>query len=63
MFTKHLQPLQALVMVATQGDQSLIAGQSNRWRGSIICLIGLKGIERIKTFLSGQLTRQKIWIQ
>jgi ABC-type hemin transport system substrate-binding protein len=58
MLTEHLQPLQALVVVATEGEQALIAGQSNRWRSIINCYVGLKRIERIKAFFSSQLARQ-----
>ena len=50
-------------MVATEGEQALIAGQSDRWRGVIDGLVGLKGIKRIKIFFLGQLTRQQIRIQ
>jgi hypothetical protein len=45
-------------VVTTEGEQALIAGQSNRWRSIINCYVGLKRIERIKAFFSGQLARQ-----
>jgi hypothetical protein len=63
MLTEHLQPLQALVVGPTEGEQTLITSQSNRCRGIVNCLIRLKGIERIKIFFGGQLARQQIWIQ
>jgi hypothetical protein len=63
MLTEHLQPLQALVVGPTEGEQTLITSQSNRWRGIVNYLIRLKGIERIKIFFGGQLARQQIWIQ